>query len=102
MQKIPKVLVATFLLFYILQAGACGVAFVRLRQPMPHYAEKYKDPAWGLKKLLTLMERQRHRGQDGAGIATVKFDVPLGQEYARSLRFAAKNALDNVFDQAMQ
>lgn len=86
---------------FTFEATACGVAFVRLRKPLPYYAQTYNDQAWGLKKLLTLMERQRHRGQDGAGVAVVKFDVPAGQEYARSIRFASKNALDNVFDQAM-
>lgn len=55
--------------------------------------------ACGLKKLLTLMEKQRHRGQDGAGIAAVKFDVPAGQEYMQRLRFASKNGLDNVLEQ---
>lgn len=95
-------LILITLLSYTLQASACGVAFVRLRKPLSYYTQEYNDPAWGLKKLLTLMERQRHRGQDGAGIATVKFDVPAGQEYASSIRFATKNALDNVFDHAMQ
>lgn len=95
------VLAALFTFFsYSSQAYACGVAFVRLRKPLTYYAEQYKDPAWGLKKLLTLMERQRHRGQDGAGIASVKFAVPLGQEHTRTLKFANKNALDHVFEQA--
>lgn len=81
-------------------AHECGIALVRLRKPIPYYAEQYKDPSWGLKKLLTLLEKQRHRGQDGAGIAAVKFDMPAGQEYSHRLRFAAKNALDRVFEEA--
>ncbi len=80
---------------------ACGIAFVRLRKPIPYYAEQYRDPSWGLKKLLTLLEKQRHRGQDGAGIATVKFDIPAGQEYTHRMRFTSKNAIDNIFEQAM-
>jgi len=80
----------------------CGVAFVRLRKPIPYYAKQYHDASWGLKKLLTLMEKQRHRGQDGAGIASVKLDMPAGQEYSHRLRFASKNALDNLFEQATQ
>lgn len=80
----------------------CGVAFVRLRKPVPYYAKQYHDASWGLKKLLTLMEKQRHRGQDGAGIASVKFDMPPGQEYSHRLRFASKNALDNLFELTTQ
>lgn len=79
----------------------CGVAFVRLRKPITHYANQYNDPSWGLKKLLTLLEMQRHRGQDGAGLAVVKFNTPVGQEYTQRLRFASKTALDSLFEQSM-
>ncbi len=91
-----------FSLVFCNSVHACGVAFVRLRKPIPYYATQYKDPAWGLKKLLTLLEKQRHRGQDGAGIAVIKFDMPAGQEYLQRLRFASKNGLDNIYEQAMQ
>lgn len=78
----------------------CGVALIRLRKPIAYYAKQYNDPSWGLKKLLVLMEKQRHRGQDGAGIAAVKFDVPTGHEYMHRLRFASKNGLDHILEQA--
>ncbi|HSX19771.1 MAG TPA: amidophosphoribosyltransferase [Gammaproteobacteria bacterium] len=100
MHRSIVILTTIISIIFTLEAHACGVAFVRLRKPMAYYTEQYQDPTWGMKKLLTLMERQRHRGQDGAGIAAVKFDVPVGQEYARSLKFASKNALDQVFEQA--
>ncbi len=78
-------------------AHECGVALVRLRKPLSYYAERYSDPAWGVKKLLFLMERQRNRGQDGAGITTVKFDMPSGQEYLHQLR--TLSGVDSIFEQ---
>lgn len=80
----------------------CGVAMVRLRQPLSYYTEEYGDSTWGLKKLLTLMDKQRHRGQDGAGMAVVKFDFPAGKEHVRPLRYADQNALDNLIEQALK
>ena len=56
----------------------CGFAFLYLRKPLSYYRTKYNDPAWGLKKLCLLLERQRHRGQDGAGIAVVKKKYAFG------------------------
>lgn len=74
----------------------CGVAFVRMRKPISYYIERYKDPAWGMKKLLSLMEKQRNRGQDGAGVAAVQFNMPSGQEYLQHLRSAADNAIESI------
>ncbi|MEZ4952668.1 MAG: hypothetical protein R2825_03735 [Saprospiraceae bacterium] len=50
----------------------CGVALIRLLKPIDHYLDKYGTTLYGLNKLQLLMEKQRNRGQDGAGIATVK------------------------------
>ncbi|MHC4141307.1 MAG: amidophosphoribosyltransferase, partial [Planctomycetota bacterium] len=61
----------------------CGLAFLRLRQPLSYYSDRYRDPAWGLRKLYLLMEKQHNRGQDGAGVAVVKFDMPPGAEYIK-------------------
>ena len=79
----------------------CGVAFVKTRKPLAHYAQRYQDPAWGVKKLLTLMEKQRNRGQEGAGIASVKLDTPPGKEYLHRHRTASENALDLLVQQVM-
>ncbi len=57
----------------------CGVAFIRLNQPLSYYQEKYGDPKWGLSKLRSLMDRQRNRGQDSAGIAIA--GIENGQIY---------------------
>ncbi|HEY2811742.1 MAG TPA: hypothetical protein VGJ00_10200 [Rhabdochlamydiaceae bacterium] len=82
-------------------AHECGLSVVRLRKPLAYYCEQYNDPAWGVKKLLSLMEKQRNRGQDGAGIAAVQFNMPSGQEYLQHLRSASHNAIESVFDHVM-
>lgn len=53
----------------------CGIAMIRLLKPLEYYHEKYGTWMYGLQKLYLLMEKQHNRGQDGAGVATVKFDV---------------------------
>ena len=80
----------------------CGLAFLRLRQPLSYYCQRYRDPAWGLRKLYLLMEKQHNRGQDGAGVAVVKFDMPPGAEYIRRVRSDKHNALERVFDSVMK
>lgn len=77
----------------------CGVAVVRLRKPLAYYSAQYGDVAWGMNKLMTLMDKQRNRGQDGAGVAVVKFDIPSGQEYLHQVRAAGDDALDHLYDQ---
>ena len=59
----------------------CGLALIRLRKPLQYYVEKYGTSLYGLKKLYLLMEKQHNRGQDGAGVATIKFDTPPGKRY---------------------
>jgi amidophosphoribosyltransferase len=80
----------------------CGLALVRLRQPLSYYRDRYDDPAWGLRRLYLLMEKQHNRGQDGAGIATVKFDMPAGERYLLRVRSDKHNALERVFDVVMK
>jgi amidophosphoribosyltransferase len=59
----------------------CGLAYIRLRKPLTWFQEMHADPLWGLRKLYLLMEKQHNRGQDGAGIACVKFDMPAGDPF---------------------
>ncbi|MHC5022703.1 MAG: amidophosphoribosyltransferase [Planctomycetota bacterium] len=81
----------------------CGLAMVRLRQPLAYYRQQYGDVAWGLRQLYLLMEKQHNRGQDGAGsIATVKLDMPPGDRFVRRVRSDRHNALERVFDAVMQ
>jgi len=75
----------------------CGVALVRLLKPLSHYQEKYGTPLWGFTKLFLLMEKQHNRGQDGAGVACVKLDVPAGEPYMYRERNVKSNPLDRIF-----
>ena len=76
----------------------CGLALVRLKQPLSYFAERYGDPSWGVRRLHLLMEKQHNRGQDGAGIAVVKHDMPPGASFMRRLRSTRHNAIERIFD----
>jgi amidophosphoribosyltransferase len=80
----------------------CGLALVRLRHPLTHYRDKYGDAAWGLRRLYLLMEKQHNRGQDGAGLSLVKFDMPPGESFLRRVRSEEHNALEHIFDTVMR
>ncbi|MCP3905373.1 MAG: amidophosphoribosyltransferase [Planctomycetes bacterium] len=80
----------------------CGVALLRLRQPLSYYRDRYDDPAWGLRKLYLLMEKQHNRGQDGAGVSAVKFDMPPGEKYLLRIRSSKHNAIERIFDVVMK
>lgn len=80
----------------------CGIACLRLRKPLSHYAEKYGDILWGMRRLYLLLEKQRNRGQDGAGIAVVKFDMPPGDPYLVRARSAEPNPTEAVFRTVMR
>ncbi len=75
----------------------CGIALVRLKKPLAWYQEKYGTPLWGFYQLFLLMEKQHNRGQDGAGVACVKFDVPAGEPYMFRERNVEINPLDKIF-----
>lgn len=74
----------------------CGVAFIRLLKPLEYYKEKYGTTAYGLDKLSMLMVKQKNRGQNGAGVATVKLDIPEGNQYIHRFRTASKNYLQDT------
>jgi len=59
----------------------CGLAMIRLRKPLSYYHEKYGTSLHGLKSLQLLMRKMRNRGQDGAGMATIKLDHPPGKKF---------------------
>ena len=77
----------------------CGLAFIRLRKPFSYYHQKYGTVMWGLNKLYLLMEKQHNRGQDGAGIATVKLDVEPGYPFMNRIRSNATQAIADIFQQ---
>jgi amidophosphoribosyltransferase len=75
----------------------CGLALVRLKRPLTHYAEHHGSALWGLKKLYLLMEKQRNRGQDGAGIGVLKMGMPHGAPYYLRHREAGPACLDRLW-----
>lgn len=75
----------------------CGIALVRLLKPLEYYQLKYGTWMYGLQKLYLLMEKQRNRGQDGAGAVCIKFDVEPGNEYIHRHRSIEENSIDHVF-----
>jgi amidophosphoribosyltransferase len=77
----------------------CGLAFIRLRKPFSYYHQKYGTVMWGLNKLYLLMEKQHNRGQDGAGIATVKLDVEPGYPFMHRRRSNEPQAIADIFQQ---
>lgn len=74
----------------------CGIAAVRLKHPLEWYREHHGDALWGLRRLYLLMEKQHNRGQDGAGIASVRFDMPAGDEYLTRLRNAKRSPIERI------
>lgn len=76
----------------------CGIAMIRLLKPLSYYQEKYGTAIYGINKLYLLMEKQHNRGQDGAGIATIKFDVKPGSRYISRYRSMAPNAVADIFE----
>jgi amidophosphoribosyltransferase len=76
----------------------CGVAFIRLLKPLSYYQQKYGTSLYGLNKLYLLMEKQHNRGQDGAGVATIKLDIAPGKRYISRHRSMASNAVADIFE----
>ena len=75
----------------------CGVAMIRLLKPMSYYQQKYGTWRYGLDKLYLMMEKQHNRGQEGAGIACVNLDAPVGEEYMFRERAEGKDAITEIF-----
>ncbi|MBG31052.1 MAG: amidophosphoribosyltransferase [Opitutae bacterium] len=75
----------------------CGIALIRLRKPLAHFSEKYGSPLWGFNQLFLLMEKQHNRGQDGAGIGSMKLNVPPGEAFLFRERSTSTNALSEIF-----
>ncbi|SNR54563.1 amidophosphoribosyltransferase [Lutibacter flavus] len=77
----------------------CGIAMVRLLKPLQYYKDKYGSAFYGLNKMYLLMEKQHNRGQDGAGLASIKFDVAPGTRYISRVRSNADQPIQDIFAQ---
>lgn len=75
---------------------------VRLLKPLDYYREKYGSCLYGFDKLFLLMEKQHNRGQDGAGVASLKLDMPAGKPYMFRERNVKSNSLDRIFRQVLK
>ena len=76
----------------------CGVAMIRQLKPLSYYAQKYGTQSYALNKLYLMMEKQHNRGQEGAGIACVNMDAPVGTEYMFREKALGKDAITKIFD----
>jgi amidophosphoribosyltransferase len=77
----------------------CGIALLRLKKPLQFYVEKYGTAFYGINKLHLLMEKQHNRGQDGAGVANIKFNMEPGDRYISRTRSIKKSPIQDIFDQ---
>jgi len=75
----------------------CGIALIRLLKPLEYYLAKYGTALYGIKKLHLLMQKQHNRGQDGAGIVSIKFDLDPGHKYIYRERSELPSALEEIF-----
>ncbi|HAK11899.1 MAG: amidophosphoribosyltransferase [Chitinophagaceae bacterium] len=75
----------------------CGLAFIRLRKPFSWYQQQYGSVMYGLNKLYLLMEKQHNRGQDGAGVASVKLHVEPGYPFLARTRSNAPQPIADIF-----
>ena len=76
----------------------CGFVLIRLRKPLEYYKQKYGTWKYGLHKLYLLMEKQHNRGQDGAGVVSLKLDQKSGTKYLSRRRSNKSNPIQDVFD----
>ena len=77
----------------------CGIALVRLKKPLQFYKDKYGSAFYGINKMYLLMEKQHNRGQDGAGFASVKFNVLPGTRYISRVRSNKSQPIQDIFSQ---
>ena len=76
----------------------CGIVLLRLLKPMAYYEKKYGSKRYGLNTLYLLMEKQHNRGQEGAGMATVKLHANPGEEYIFRERALGNGAITEIFN----
>ncbi|WP_026808581.1 amidophosphoribosyltransferase [Arenibacter latericius] len=77
----------------------CGVSLIRLLKPLEYYKEKYGTAFYGVNKMYLMMEKQHNRGQDGAGFASIKLDMEVGERYMSRVRSIDKQPIQDIFSQ---
>ncbi len=76
----------------------CGIVLIRLRKPL----RDSKNPQYGLQLLYQMMEKMRNRGQDGAGIASIKLNPEPGVPYLDRQRSISGQAIQDIFEQVYE
>ncbi|WP_353162060.1 amidophosphoribosyltransferase [Myroides odoratus] len=77
----------------------CGIAFLRLKKPLSYYKEKYGSAFYPIQKMYLLLEKQHNRGQDGAGLASIKLDMEPGERYISRVRSNKAQPIQDIFAQ---
>lgn len=77
----------------------CGIAFLRLKKPLSFYKEKYGSSFYAIQKMYLLLEKQHNRGQDGAGLASIKLDMEPGERYISRVRSNKPSPIQDIFSQ---
>lgn len=80
----------------------CGIALLKLQKPLAYYKEKYGTAFYGINKMYLMMEKQHNRGQDGAGLASIKLNMEPGYRYISRVRSNAAQPIQDVFAQVNQ
>ena len=75
----------------------CGIALVRQLKPLRYYQEKYGSLFFGIYKMYLMLEKQHNRGQDGAGFASIKFDMNPGDSFISRVRSSQSQPIQDVF-----
>ena len=75
----------------------CGIALVRQLKPLRYYQEKYGSLFFGIYKMYLMLEKQHNRGQDGAGFASIKFDMNPGDSFISRVRSSQNQPIQDVF-----
>ena len=76
----------------------CGIALIQLKKPLSYFKDKYGTALYGINKMYLMMEKQHNRGQDGAGFASIKLDLPPGQRYISRIRSNQNEPIQDVFN----
>ena len=79
----------------------CGIAFLRLKKPLSFYKEKYGTAFYAIQKMYLLMEKQHNRGQDGAGLASIKLDMNPGERYITRVRSNDAQPIQDIFTHSL-
>src|SRR5690554_5098954 len=77
----------------------CGIALLRLKKPLSFYKEKYGSSFYAIQKMYLLMEKQHNLGQDGAWLASIKFDMQPGERYISRVRSNKPYPIQDIFTQ---